>query len=54
MVEDLPAAYVPRPQEFGALIDKLLDQRREEPVAIMPCCVVRELRQNDDGDGLLP
>src|SRR5260221_960940 len=34
MVEDLPADYVPRPQEFGALIDKLLDQRREEPVAI--------------------
>jgi len=34
MVEDLPADYVPRPQEFSALIDKLLDQRREEPVAI--------------------
>jgi WD40 repeat protein len=34
MVEDLPVDYVPRPQEFGALIDRLLDQRREEPVAI--------------------
>jgi hypothetical protein len=34
MVEDLPADYVPRPQEFGALIDRLLDQQREEPVAI--------------------
>ncbi len=34
MVEDLPADYVPRPQEYEALIDKLLDQRREEPVAI--------------------
>ncbi len=34
MVEDLPADYVPRPQEFGALIEKLLDQRREEPIAI--------------------
>ena len=34
MVEDLPADYVPRPKEFEALIDKLLDQRREEPVAI--------------------
>jgi len=34
MVEDLPGDYVPRPQEFEALIDKLLDQRREEPVAI--------------------
>jgi hypothetical protein len=34
MVEDLPADYVPRPQEFGALIDKLLDQLREEPIAI--------------------
>lgn len=34
MVEDLPADYVPRPQEYEALIDKLRDQRREEPVAI--------------------
>src|SRR6266852_5813508 len=34
MVEDLPADYVPRPQEFEALIEKLLDQRREEPIAI--------------------
>ncbi len=34
MVEDLPADYVPRPREFNALIGKLLDQRREEPVAI--------------------
>src|SRR5207237_558283 len=33
--EDLPADYVPRPKEFEALIDRLLDQRREEPVAIM-------------------
>src|SRR5437764_399177 len=34
MVEDKPADYVPRPREFEALIAKLLDQRREEPVAI--------------------
>ena len=34
MVEDLPQDYVPRPQEFEELISKLLDQRREEPVAI--------------------
>jgi WD40 repeat protein len=34
MVEDLPADYVPRPQEFAALIDRLLDQQREEPIAI--------------------
>jgi len=34
MVEDLPADYVARPQEFVALIEKLLDQRREEPIAI--------------------
>src|SRR2546421_270403 len=34
MVENLPTDYVPRPQEFGALIEKLLDQQREEPVAI--------------------
>ena len=34
MVEDLPADYVPRPREFEVLIEKLLDQQREEPVAI--------------------
>ncbi len=34
MVEDLPADYVPRPLEFKALIEKMLDQRREEPIAI--------------------
>ncbi len=34
MVEDLPPDYVPRPQEFEALIEKLLDQQRQEPVAI--------------------
>ena len=34
MVEDLPTDYVPRPYEFEALIDRLLDQQREEPVAI--------------------
>src|SRR5258708_4337475 len=34
MVEDLQADYVPRPQEFDALIDRLLDQRREEAIAI--------------------
>ncbi len=34
MVEDLPPDYVPRPKEFKALIKKLLDQQREEPVAI--------------------
>jgi NB-ARC domain/WD domain, G-beta repeat len=34
MVEDLPPDYVPRPQEFEELIEKLLDQQREEPVAI--------------------
>ena len=34
MVEDLPPDYVDRPQEYEALIDKLLDQRRDEPVAI--------------------
>src|SRR5437763_15954984 len=34
MVEELPADYVARPREFEALIEKLLDQRREEPVAI--------------------
>src|SRR5260370_11551623 len=34
MVENLPTDYVPRPKEFEARIEKLLDQRREEPVAI--------------------
>jgi len=34
MVEDLPLDYVPRLQKYEALIEKLLDQRREEPVAI--------------------
>jgi WD40 repeat protein len=34
MVEDLPADFVPRPHEFEALIDKVLDERREEPIAI--------------------
>jgi WD40 repeat protein len=34
MVEDLPPDYVPRAQEFEALIVRMLDQRREEPVAI--------------------
>ncbi len=34
MVEDLPSVFVPRPAEFNALMDKLLDQKREEPVAI--------------------
>ena len=34
MVEDLPPDFVPRPQEFEALVDTLLDQQHEEPVAI--------------------
>src|SRR5437588_4742374 len=34
MVEDLPTDYVARPRECEALIGKLLDERREEPVAI--------------------
>src|SRR5215471_11512807 len=34
MVENLPPDYVPRPREFDALVEKLLDQQREEPVAI--------------------
>ena len=34
MVEDLPADFVPRPQEFDELIGKLLDKQREEPIAI--------------------
>jgi hypothetical protein len=34
MVEDLPPEFVRRPKEFDALIEKLMDQNREEPVAI--------------------
>jgi len=34
MVEDLPADFVPRSHEFDALIDKVLDEQREEPIAI--------------------
>jgi WD40 repeat protein len=34
MVEDLPPYFVPRPNEFQELIGKLLDEQREEPVAI--------------------
>jgi len=34
MVEDLPLDFVQRPHEFEELISKLLDENREEPVAI--------------------
>jgi TIR domain/NB-ARC domain/APAF-1 helical domain/WD domain, G-beta repeat len=34
MVDDLPENFVARPTELDALIDQLLDQSREEPVAI--------------------
>jgi hypothetical protein len=34
MVEELPADFIERPQESEALISKLLDKKREEPVAI--------------------
>lgn len=34
MVEDLPGDFVERPHEFQQLIAKLLDEQREEPVAI--------------------
>jgi len=34
MVEDLPAGFVQRPNEFDQLVKLLLDQNREEPVAI--------------------
>ena len=34
MVEDLPAGFVQRPHEFDQLVALLLDQNREEPVAI--------------------
>jgi WD40 repeat protein len=35
MVEDLPANFVQRPQEFESLIRCLLDEKREEPIAII-------------------
>jgi WD40 repeat protein len=34
MCKDLPPDFVPRPHEFDALISNLLDEQREEPVAI--------------------
>src|SRR5215510_15060839 len=34
MVEDLPAGFVQRPHEFDKLVGLLLDEEREEPVAI--------------------
>jgi len=34
MCKDLPPDFVPRPNEFEALIRKLLDEQREEPIAI--------------------
>lgn len=34
MVEDLPDGFVPRPDEFSQLKDGLLDQARDEPIAI--------------------
>ena len=34
MAEDLPGDFVPRPGEFNQLVAYLLDQQREEPVAI--------------------
>src|SRR5215217_7548212 len=34
MVEDLPEGFVPRPFEFDQLLKLLVDERREEPVAI--------------------
>jgi hypothetical protein len=34
MCEVLPPDFVPRPNEFDALISKLLDEQREEPIAI--------------------
>ena len=34
MCKDLPHDFVPRPNEFDALIRKLLDEQREEPIAI--------------------
>jgi WD40 repeat protein len=34
MVEDMPDDFVPRPKEFEQLIDHLLDEQRETPIAI--------------------
>lgn len=34
MCDDLPESFVPRPDELDQIIDKLLDEKREEPVAI--------------------
>ena len=34
MCKDLPPDFVPRPHELDALIRKLLDEKREEPIAI--------------------
>ncbi len=34
MVDDLPADFVPRSQEFDELIGKMLNEQREEPIAI--------------------
>ena len=34
MCKDLPPDFVPRPNEFDALLRKLLDEKREEPLAI--------------------
>src|SRR5574338_577406 len=34
MVEDLSEDFVPRPKEFDALVNALLDSTREEPIAI--------------------
>jgi WD40 repeat protein len=34
MVEDLPEGFVERPGEFDQLLNRLLDEHREEPVAI--------------------
>jgi len=34
MVEDLPEGFIPRPGEFDQLLDLLIDEQREEPVAI--------------------
>jgi WD40 repeat protein len=34
MCKDLPLDFVPRPNEFAALLRKLLDEKREEPLAI--------------------
>jgi TIR domain len=34
MCKDLPPDFVARPNEFDALLSKLLDEKREEPVAV--------------------